>query len=142
MSKLRSKASKDPANLAGSHTGGTYQLSGSLTTNATYANTIIASNGVNAAPYTISSGTGITQPWFSNSLTPKIQLNGEGADIEINGKSLVKVLEQIEKRLNILITNPKLEAEWEELRELGNRYRELEQHIKDKQATWDRLTAT
>jgi len=27
------------------------------------------------------------------------------------------------------------------LRALGNKYRELEQHIRDKQATWDKLKA-
>jgi hypothetical protein len=34
-----------------------------------------------------------------------------------------------------------LEEEWEELKSLGEQYRQLEQHIKDKQATWDRLKA-
>jgi hypothetical protein len=51
------------------------------------------------------------------------------------------MIKRIEERLNILTPNEKLEEEWEELRALGNRYRELEQHIKDKQATWDRLKA-
>jgi hypothetical protein len=37
--------------------------------------------------------------------------------------------------------NPELETEWTELRELGDRYRKLEQQILDKQATWDRLKA-
>ena len=45
----------------------------------------------------------------------------------------------IEERLNILSVNNDLEAEWEELRNLGNQYRELEKHILEKQATWDRL---
>ena len=48
---------------------------------------------------------------------------------------------KIEQRLNILHPNEKLEAEWDELRELGDQYRRLEQHIQEKQATWDRLKA-
>jgi len=48
---------------------------------------------------------------------------------------------KIEQRLNILHPNEKLEAEWQELRALGEQYRKLEQHIKDKQATWDKLKA-
>ena len=98
--------------------------------------------GSNKAPFTLNAGTGISDPWsFSNSISPKIQLNGEGADIEVNGWSLIESIKKIEQRLNILHPNEKLETEWAELRELGNRYRELEQHIRDKQTTWDRLKA-
>jgi hypothetical protein len=97
--------------------------------------------GSNTAPYTLGAGTGIASPWYSNIPSPKIRLDGEDADIEVNGASLLGMIKKIEERLNILHPNDELEAEWEELRELGNRYRELEQHIKDKQATWDRLNA-
>jgi len=104
----------------------------------TYPNTVSTTGG----PYTISSGAGVNTPWatYNNSST-KINLTGEDADIEINGKSLMDMIGQIEERLNILPPNTELEAEWAELRELGNKYRELEQQIKDKQATWDRLKA-
>jgi hypothetical protein len=104
----------------------------------------MASSGLyttSTGPYTISGGAGVnTNPWTYNS-SPKIQLNGEGADIELNGWSLIESFKKIEERLNILTPNTKLEEEWEELRALGDKYRELEQQIKDKQATWDRLKA-
>ena len=87
--------------------------------------------GTGTSPYTIAS------PYQSG----KIQLNGKDADIEVNGESLMTMLRRIEERLNILTPNTKLETEWEKLRELGEQYRKLEQHIKDKQATWDRLKA-
>ena len=109
-----------------------------------YPNVTMASSGVyttSTGPYTISGGAGVnTSPWTYNS-SPKFQLNGEGADIELNGWSLIESFKKIEERLNILHPNTKLEAEWEELRALGDKYRELEQQIKDKQATWDRLKA-
>ena len=109
-----------------------------------YPNVTMASSGLyttSTGPYTISGGAGVnTSPWTYNS-SPKIQLNGEGADIELNGWSLIESFKKIEERLNILHPNTKLEAEWEELRALGDKYRELEQQIKDKQATWDRLKA-
>ena len=112
---------------------------------STYANTAITNNGVVSGtytgPYTVTSGTGITSPWAPTSLSPKIKLDGEGADIEVNGWSLMDAVKKIEERLNILHPNEKLEAEWEELRSLGEQYRKLEQHIKDKQATWDKLKA-
>ena len=83
-----------------------------------------------------------TAPWFNqNGTAPKINLDGEGADIVVNGSSLVDAINSIKDRLNCLQINPKLEAEWDELRVLGDQYRKLEQQILEKQATWDRLKA-
>ena len=103
-------------------------------------------------PYTITSDTGITVPWTgtgSNTITMdsswnrpasgKIKLDGPGADIEINGESLIDMLKTIEQRLNILQPNEALEQEWEELRELGDAYRTLESHIQDKMKTWEAI---
>jgi hypothetical protein len=93
------------------------------------------------SPYTFSAGTGInTSPWTAN-VSSKIKLDGADADIEINGISLLKTMQEIQNRLNLLQPNTALEAEWEELYALGKKYRKLEQQIKDKQATWDRLKA-
>ena len=107
------------------------------------------------SPYTISSGinlpnavyttTGTTSsPWATYSTTTdrsKLTLEGADADIEINGVSLWRTMQEIANRLNIMQTNPELETEWAELRELGEQYKKLEQHILDKQATWDKLKA-
>jgi hypothetical protein len=71
----------------------------------------------------------------------KVHITGDNADLVIGEKSMRAWMERVEERLNILTPNTKLETEWEELRELGEQYRRLEQHIKDKQATWDRLKA-
>ena len=100
----------------------------------------ISNGGTNTSPYTFSAGTN-TQPWYNSNASTKIRLDGEDADIEINGIGLLKTMQEIQSRLNILQPNVALEKEWEELYELGRKYRELEQHIKDKQATWDRLKA-
>ena len=71
----------------------------------------------------------------------KITLTGDQADIDVNGRSLMKTLDAIMDRLNLLETNKELEAEWDELAELGRQYRELESHIKEKMETWKRLSA-
>jgi hypothetical protein len=110
----------------------------SLTVSSTIGPYTAISNGSNVYPWTSSTAGG---PW-ANTVSPKIRLDGPGADIEINGESLISMLRRIEERLNILTPDPKLESEWEELRALGDQYRKLEQYIKDKQATWDRLKAT
>lgn len=125
--------------------------------NNTFSNVTISaaldaalSNTVVGSPYTITSsittpstwttaGTN-TSPWFtSNSTGGKITLNGEGADVTVNGWSLVDAVKRIEERLGLFQPNPELEKEWSDLQALGEQYRKLEQHIKDKQATFDRL---
>jgi len=104
-------------------------------------------------PYTIGTGsntynnvwtTGSTSPYSINASpyqSGKVHITGENADLVIGEKSMRDWMERVEERLNILTPNTKLETEWEELRELGDQYRKLEQHIKNKQATWDRLKA-
>jgi hypothetical protein len=109
-----------------------------------YPNTI--SSGVyttagTLGPFTISNGGTNTQPWYSQTTSSKIKLDGADADIEVNGISLLKTMQEIQSRLNILQPNTALEAEWNELFELGKKYKALEQQIKEKQATWDRLKA-
>lgn len=78
---------------------------------------------------------------IDRSNSASIKLTGEDADIDINGVSLMETLRGIQQRLNLLQPNMALESEWEELRALGDQYRQLEQQIKDKMATWDRLQA-
>jgi hypothetical protein len=102
--------------------------------------TISGGTGINTWPYTFSTGTN-TQPWYSQTTSSKITLEGADADIEVNGISLLKTMQEIQSRLNLLQPNTALEKEWEELYALGKKYRELEQQIKEKQATWDRLKA-
>ena len=105
------------------------------------------------SPYTVSSGINfpnavyttstVNSPWVQSPpmAGPKIRLEGADADIEINGISLWATMQEIANRLNIMHTNPELETQWQELRELGEQYRKLEQHILDKQATFDRVRA-
>ena len=68
-----------------------------------------------------------------------IELKGEDADIKINDKSLMKTLETIEQRLGMLEPNPEMEAEWDELRELAERYRALEKQCIEKSEMWKKL---
>lgn len=76
---------------------------------------------------------------FSTTVSPKLSLQGDDADIEINGQSLMKMLQSLQQRLDWLQPNPALEAEWDELRELGERYRELEKICEEKSKAWQCL---
>ena len=69
----------------------------------------------------------------------QLYLEGDDADIKINGESLMKTLQGLEQRLNILRPNPELEAEWDQLKELGDQYRQLEAELKEKQKMWNML---
>ena len=68
-----------------------------------------------------------------------IDLRGDDADIVVNGVSLMDKLDAIAERLNLLDVNKELETEWDQLRELGERYRQLEQDLKIKSAMWKTL---
>lgn len=68
-----------------------------------------------------------------------LEIRGDNADILINGVSLNETLANINARLGMMRPNPKIEAEWDELLELGNRYRALEADIKDKMQMWELL---
>ena len=95
--------------------------------------------GANKYAYT-SNGTYASSP-ITSTPTGTLELRGEGADVKINGVSLTDVLKNIEQRLNILRPNTKLEAEWSQLRELGDQYRRLEAELKEKSLMWNKLNA-
>jgi hypothetical protein len=102
-----------------------------------------ACGGAQYPNVTVNSGPGFGSSWLSSTANGagKIRLEGEDADVEVNGWSLVAAVKRIEQRLGLFQPNPELEAEWAELGALAEQYRKLEQHIRDKQATWDRIKA-
>jgi hypothetical protein len=63
-------------------------------------------------------------------------------DIKLGNVSIRTFLERIEQRLEILHINPELESEWDELKELGDRYRQLEKELLEKNKVWDILKKT
>jgi hypothetical protein len=111
----------------------------------TYSNVVLSSSSVPGNVVTIPNG-GLTYStatvvgtWATNTQA-KVRITEE--DIEIRGKSLAKVLETLEDRLAILVPNPRLESEYEELRVLANQYRELEQKLLDQKSMWETLKST
>jgi hypothetical protein len=81
----------------------------------------------------------ISDPATTVEQSGRLQLRGENADIEINGESLMDMIRGIEQRLNIMRPNPELEAEWDQLRELGEQYRELEKKLQEQSDMWNTL---
>jgi len=68
-----------------------------------------------------------------------VELRGQKADIVVNGESMMQTLRNIQDRLNMLCPNSELEAEWDELRALGEQYRKLESEFKEKSKMWNTL---
>ena len=126
----------DPADHWDTHTVDLSGVYSNVSITSPYTVTMTVPNTVFAT-----SSTGINTPWFQSPpmAGPKIKLDGADADIEINGVSLWATMQEISNRLNIMQVNPELETQWQELRELGEKYKQLEQHILDKQATFDRI---
>ena len=88
---------------------------------------------------TINIGPTTTNPSLQVKAEGLLEIKGDDADILINGISLNETLANINARLGMMRPNPKIESEWDELLELGERYRALEADIKDKMQMWDLL---
>lgn len=102
----------------------------------------IGANGTSSLDWSnisVSSGWTTTSNPTTISQGGTMELRGENADIKVNGRSLMEAIDRLEERLNILVPNPELETEWDELRELGERYRELEKKCKEKGEMWKKL---
>ena len=113
----------------------------------TGANLYWGMNGMNASPsqQVLSTGTLTNNNWITAdpslkgaSLSVKGDADFDG-EVTIMGKSLTDTLDKIEKRLAILHPNPELEDKWDELKELGKRYKELEQELIEKEKVWSIL---
>jgi len=123
-----------------SFSGSTITL-GSSDTSYTWATGTTGISATGAAPYTWTTGTNGIDWSIGSNIQPsgKLSINGANADIEVNGRSLMNAIDALEQRLNILVPNPELEKEWDELKQLGDRYRELEKQCKEKGEMWKKL---
>lgn len=68
-----------------------------------------------------------------------LSLNGEGADIEVNGESLMGMIRGIQDRLNILTPDRELEQEWDELRVIREQYEAKLAECREKSRAWNAL---
>lgn len=123
---------------------------GAIPTN--YSNVFVStgtSGGVwkntTATSYTIPvSGTGslntvsIGDDTKRSSLQVKGDTNIEG-NLVVQGVNITEILQSIQSQLGLLVPNPQMEAEFDQLRELGDRYRALEALVKEQKQIWDIL---
>jgi len=103
-------------------------------------------NGTSGSSGQVLTSNGTSTGWVT-AMDPSLKgstlkVNGDAdfdGEVTIKGKKLSDMFEKIEERLAILHPNPKLEDKWDELKELGKRYKELEQEIIEKEKVWNIL---
>jgi hypothetical protein len=102
-------------------------LSTNITTSVSSAQSYVTVSGSNG---TSTNNSGITSPSIyvhgKSKFDDDVTING---NLKLNGIDLAQSLKRIEERLLLLTPNLSLESEWDELRELGERYRQLEQDM-------------
>lgn len=123
----------------------TITLSNTLTSSP-YANVTIpnggytiSAGGAGGGPYFTGAGINYPNTIWSSTQSSIINLEGDDADIKIRGQSLCETIQRLEERLNVLVPNPELEKEWDELKELGDKYRSLEAKLKEQGEMWKKL---
>jgi hypothetical protein len=98
-------------------------------------------SGSNGYAYTTTS-TGTSNPWLNTNISNTLSVQGDAefdGEVTVKGRSLSEFMDSVEQRLNILRPNPALEEEWDQLRELGEQYRELERQLTEKSQMWATL---
>lgn len=109
---------------------------GAVPPTTNYANTTISSTGLSSGSgLTYTSGTSynpVEATWSAGTSAGTMHAK----DLVLDGVSLRQLLEE---RLNMLIPNPALEKEWEELKKLSDEYRKLETDLKEKARIWQAL---
>jgi hypothetical protein len=142
------KATNDPNNTTAtvSPSAATTLINGGYVITNSNGPTAYTYTGLSAGSVGYGGGIGVSS-WGSQTAATMdtagvLQLNGDNADIKINGASLNETLKTIQERLNILVPNYKLEKEWTELKALGEQYRKLEAELEEKSRMWTALKKT
>lgn len=106
----------------------------SVTVAPKHSNVILGGSNVTGGGggLTYTTGTGTQPTWAVNNAVGTMHAK----DLMLDGVSLKQLLED---RLNLMIPNPSLEKEWDQLKALGDEYRKLEADLKEKGRIWQAL---
>jgi hypothetical protein len=104
-----------------------------------YGNLLVSTGTIN--PYMVSNDANNT--WSVNTSTSgTLTLQGENADIKVNDKSLMTILQDIQDYLRMppeVSRDAVLEAEYQQLRQAGEHYESLLKQYKAKRQVWETL---
>lgn len=113
----------------------TAPVTGTILSGSSYGN-ITLGTAIPSAGLTYTTAT--TASWAPASA--KVQISD--SDIKLDGWSLRATLKTMHERMAIMVPNPALEREFEELRACADRYRELEQEFTEQLKMWNTLKST
>ena len=111
----------------------------SIVASPTITHVTVANAG--AAGINLPNASMVNYPDCTVSLTTSYNMNQPYIDMQNAYNKINDRLHAVEDRLKIytLSVNTELEKKWNELRELGEQYRKLEQHIQAQEKTWEIL---
>jgi len=110
---------------------------GTVTLTGSTSGTLLSAS--TSGPYWSNATTAVSQP------SPSVYINSDGismepeTDIKIGDISLKQFMEDINRRLGLMVPNPKLEKDFEQLKELRDRYEALEKECIEKSKVWETL---
>lgn len=107
--------------------------------------TVYTITGAGTAATGIYAGTGGSWSTTATMSPPTLEVSGDAnfkGNINIKGRNLTEWLETIDSRLGILQDNPALEKEFDELRALGDAYREAERRFLEQKRVYEILKNT
>jgi hypothetical protein len=120
----------------------TYSITGKQSATYTVANVSLTNGGytsITAGNIGLNNSINYsTASWAMGSSKVKIT----DSDIEIEGLSLKRTLQTINERLAVMVPNPALEKEFEELKKCGDEYRRLEREFAEQLKMWNTLKST
>lgn len=113
----------------------------------TYGNiSITTGSGGSGGTYAITNNSATSYTWGTSNTktvsTGEVRIVGDAVfegNITWQDRDMREWFESVESRLAILQPNTRLEAEYEELAELGRQYKELEKRLLEKQRVFDIL---
>jgi hypothetical protein len=99
------------------------------TYNSTYNTYTLPVSTTSGSSYTISNGTWSTTPYITTTTNPGISVEGDAefkGNIKVKGKDLSEWMETLERRLAILVPDPKKLEQYEALQKAYKHYKMLE----------------
>lgn len=117
---------------------GGYSTNGTVTlTGSSSSASVLTSSGTGT--YWTNATAAVSQP------SPSVYIDKDGitmepeTDIKVGNQSLKQFMADVNRRLGIMVPNPKLEKDFEQLKELRDRYEELEKELIEKAKMWETL---
>lgn len=113
--------------------------SGGYATTGATTYTLAGAGAPSNSVLSVSTGTW-ANGWDSTKNTLKVSGDTEiDGNLKVKGRDLCQILDTIESRLGVLNPNPELESEFDELKALGDAYREAEKKFLEQKRVFEIL---